>query len=359
MSLRLRLTALHAGVFVVASGALLAVSYWLIGRHLRRTVSDAAADSVLHELAGQYLLGLVGMALIALALGWLAAGRALAPLRDIARTAGRVSDESLGERVEPTGPRDEVRQVADAFDAMLDRLEESVDAQRRFVANASHELRRPLSVIRAEADVTLADPGASAAELRAMGQAVLEATDRTDALLDGLLVLARSRRGGLARDPVDLALVTQRAAAAVARDAAARAITVHVRASRALAAGDEALLDRLVSNLLENAVRHNVHGGRADIEVGADGADALLVVRNTGPRLEAGDIDRLCEPFERLGSRSGGAGLGLSIVRAVAEAHGGNLVLRAQEGGGLEALVRLPATARSSGAPGPGAAPAA
>lgn len=343
MSLRLRLTAVYAGVFVLATVALLGVSYWLMGRQFDRTLDDPRlADEALRELGGQYLLGLGGMVLVGVALGWAVAGRALRPLRSIADTAGRVSDERLGLRVAGRGPRDEVREVADAFDSMLDRLEEAVDAQRRFVANASHELRRPLTVIRTEADVTLADPDASKEELRAMGLAVLEATDRTDALLDGLLVLARARRGGLRSEAIDLGVLARRAAAAVSREAAARGVVVKVSGG-ATVPGDEALLDRLVTNLVENAVRHGAREGEVELSVGESPRGATVRVVNAGRVLEPALLLRLTEPFERDGRADiSGAGLGLSIVRAVAEAHGGALDLQPRPGGGLDARVTLP-----------------
>lgn len=302
VSVRARLTAMYAGVFLAATALLLLVSYELLAGHLRRTLDPFAAESVLDRLAGQYALALLGITLVAVALGWAAAGRALLPLNQ-----------------------------------MLERLRVVTDTQRRFIANASHELRGPLTVIRTEADVTLSDPQASVEDLRSMGRVVLEATDRTDALLDGLMVLARSETELLRRDPVDLAASAQRAAAAVAPEAAAARVAVHVRGERTVVLGDESLLDRLVVNLVENAVRHNVAGGNVEITTG----DGELRVVNGGRRVQEDDVARLTEPFERLDRASDrpGTGLGLSIVRAVAEAHGGRLSIEARPEGGLDVRV--------------------
>jgi hypothetical protein len=310
VSVRARLTATYAGAFVLATALLLLVSYELIDGHLRRTLTPFAAEDVLDRLAGQYVLALVGFTLVAVALGWVAAGRALQPLNET-----------------------------------LDRLHVVTDSQRRFIANASHELRGPLTVIRTEADVTLSDPRATVEDLRMMGRVVLEATDRTDDLLDGLMVLARSEGDLLRRDPVDLAASAQRAAAAVSEEAAATRVRVHVRGGRAVVLGDESLLDRLVANLVENAVRHNEPGGSVEITTG--GCDLRVV--NGGRRVAEEDIARLTEPFERLDRASGrpGTGLGLSIVRAVVEAHGGKLAIQARPEGGLDIRVSF----RSADAP--------
>ena len=322
VSVRARLTAMYAGVFVAATALLLLVSYQLLAGHLRRTLDMAQAESVLDRLAGQYVLALVGITLVAVALGWAAAGRALHPLNET-----------------------------------LERLHVVTDTQRRFIANASHELRGPLTVIRTEADVTLSDPRASVEDLRAMGRVVIEATDRTDALLDGLMVLARSERELLRRDPVDLAAAAQRAAAAVAQEAAARGIAVQVRGSRAVVPGDESLLDRLVANLVENAVRHNDPGGRVEITT----ADGEIRVVNGGRRVRDEDLARLTEPFERLDRASDrpGTGLGLSIVRAVVEAHEGQLAIEARPEGGLDVRVSFRAAGAPPSAPPAGSPPAA
>jgi signal transduction histidine kinase len=326
----------------------LGVSYGLLADHLRATLPRAAADDVLSHLASQYGIAIVGTALLAVAVGWAAAGRLLRPLTTITATARRVSDERLGERIELGGPHDELRELADTFDAMLERLQESMESQRRFVANASHELRSPLTVIRTEADVALADPDADVAELRRMGETVLEATDRTEALLDGLMVLARSQRGLVRRRPVDLATAAQRAAGEASAAARAAGVELRVQTREAPVVGDDPLLVRLVGNLVDNAVRFNAGGGSVDVATGRQNGSAHVRVTNTGPRVPEDAVERLTEPFERLGRSAdgNGAGLGLSIVRAVAEAHGGTVRIAAPPGGGLDVTVELPARQR-------------
>ena len=334
MSIRARLTVLHAALLVGCTAVVLAISWWLLGNHLDRTVPEVYADTVMSRVGLQYALAVIGVTLLALGLGWLVATRALAPLRDIAGAAGRVSGERLDQRVPEQGPRDELREVAVALNAMLDRLEAADAERRRFVANAGHELRTPLTVIRTEAEVALDDPDATTEELRAMGRAVLETSERMEGLLDGLLTLAAGQKGPRVMEPVDLAGVARRAAAA---------LPVRARIAPAVVAGDEPLLARVVENLLENAVRHNRPGGEAELVVGADDRHATIRVVNDGPVVPAEDLAELTEPFRRLDRTRGGHGLGLSIVRTVAEAHGGELRLRARSEGGLEAEVRLPA----------------
>jgi signal transduction histidine kinase len=345
MTVRARLTALYVVVLVAATAAVLGVSYGLMADHLRATLPSAAADDVLSRLASQYGIAIVGTALLAVAVGWAAAGRLLRPLTTITATARRVSDERLGERIELGGPHDELRELADTFDAMLERLQESMESQRRFVANASHELRSPLTVIRTEADVALADPDADVAELRRMGETVLEATDRTEALLDGLMVLARSQRGLVHRRPLDLATAAHRAAGEASAAARAAGVELRVDTREAPVVGDDPLLVRLVGNLVDNAVRYNAGGGSVDVTTGRQNGSAHVRVTNTGPRVPEDAVERLTEPFERLGRSAdgNGAGLGLSIVRAVAEAHGGTVSIAAPPGGGLDVTVELPA----------------
>jgi signal transduction histidine kinase len=343
-TIRVRLAALYAALVVATTLLLLGISWWLMRRHLFRTLPGPAAHDLSTRLLTQYALALLGIVLVAGVVGWLVAGRVLAPVRGMTATARRVSEERLDERIALSGPDDELRELGDTLDAMLDRLQAAVDAQRRFVSNASHELRSPLTVIRTEADVTLSDPDADVRQLRAMGEVVLEATDRTEVLLDGLLVLARTQRGLRPERPVDLATLVRRAAGYVAHEAAAGRVALRVTAGEARVLGDEPLLERLAANLAENAVRHNEPGGIAELQVGREDGEAVLRVRNTGPPIPPEAVARLAEPFERLdrAGRTPGTGLGLSIVRAVADAHGGRLVLSARSGGGLEAEVRLP-----------------
>jgi signal transduction histidine kinase len=232
---------------------------------------------------------------------------------------------------------------------MLDRLAAAFDGQRRFVANASHELRTPLTVIRAEVEVALADPDASAAELRHTGEVVLEACDRTQALLDSLMVLARSQQALPRREPVDLGHAARMAAEVSAPEAEARHIDVRVDLQPTRVEGDRPLVERLVANLVENAVRHNERGGSVRVTTRA----GSVRVENTGPVIAADDVRRLAEPFERLGRDSDGpgAGLGLSIVRAVADAHGAELSLKPRAAGGLDAEVTFPHRSPSGSSP--------
>ncbi|GAA1300660.1 hypothetical protein GCM10009610_08470 [Pseudonocardia xinjiangensis] len=231
---------------------------------------------------------------------------------------------------------------------MLDRLQAAFDAQRRFVANASHELRTPLAVLRTEVDVTLADPAADVAELRRMATVVRDATRRADDLIAGLLLLARTEGAELAEvRPVDLAELLAPALAGVRADAARRGLRVQVRTAPAPSRGDPVLLERVAGNLLENAVRHNVAGGWVDVCTGMRDGCAELQVASSGPVIPADRVPELFEPFrrgpvERTGDTPG-SGLGLSIVRAVVQAHGGLVRAEPVPGGGLAVTVRLPA----------------
>ena len=260
--------------------------------------------------------------------------------------------ESLDTRTGVRDARGEVAELAAGFDAMLDRLQAAFEAQRRFVANASHELRTPLSVLRTEVDVTLSDPAADVEELRRMGAVVRDATRRADDLVAGLLLLARAESGAelSERVPLDLADLVVPALAAVRADASARGLRVLLRTAPAPTHGDAVLVERVVGNLLENAVRHNVAGGWLEVCTGpasADGAEgAELRVASSGPEVAPDRVDELFEPFrrgpvERTGAARG-SGLGLSIVRAVVLAHGGAVAARPVVGGGLSVTVRLP-----------------
>ena len=269
----------------------------------------------------------------------------LAPVRRITGTARRVSDERLSERIDVAGPRDDLRELGETLNEMLDRLAESFEAQRRFVANASHELRSPLTVIRSEAEVALANPEPDVDELREMAASVIEASRRTEALLTSLLILARSQRGLLREEEFDLAKAAGAAAHLTEREAAAQSVRIESVLDPAPVAGDRALLERLVANLVENGVRYNRPGGFVSVHTatGADGS-AEVRVENSGPRVSPAAAERLSQPFERL-ERSAdgrGAGLGLSIVSAVAEAHGGEVAIEPRESGGLRVSVRLP-----------------
>jgi len=322
---------------------LLGVSLWLMARHLRRTLSEQAADDALASLTLWYVVALVGTLLVAAAVGWLLARRALAPVEEMTRFARRISEERLGERLAPGGPPDELRELGETLDAMLDRLAGAFDAQRRFLANASHELRTPLAVIRAEADVALANPEPDVEELREVAVAVSESVVRTEALLDGLMLLARSQPGLLRPEPLELGEIARRVARQVGAEARSRGVDVSVTGELARTTGDRALVERLVANLAENGVRHNAPGGWVELATGADGEHAVVRVRNSGPLVAPELIGRLTSPFERLGRHGDapGAGLGLSIVQAVADAHRATLRITARPEGGLDVAVRF------------------
>ena len=355
------MTLLYAGVFFVAGLLLLVASYVFV----RRTLTDPAslnnlpgaswdlkvdyqhqlADDALSKLRTLYALALGAMTGLSVLFGWTMAGRVLRPLQGITATAKRVSQDNLDERIALEGPRDELKELADTFDGMLERLSGAFASQRRFVANASHELRTPLTVIRTELDVTLADPHATNADLRAMGETVRDATLATERLIQALLTLARSEGGVSRRDPVDLAHCARVAMATASAEAAARGLDIRPTLEPAPVRGDRRLLERLVANLVENAVRHNVDGGTVEVRTASAAGRSTVEVRNDGPAVPPDAVASLLEPFQRLdrSARGDGVGLGLSIVRSVAEAHGGSVELRARPSGGLVARVSLPA----------------
>jgi signal transduction histidine kinase len=289
------------------------------------------------------------MTALSVLLGWGVAGRALRPLKRITATAKRVSQDNLDERIGLEGPRDELKELADTFDGMLERLSGAFASQRRFVANASHELRTPLSVIRTEVDVTLADPDATTGELRAMAETVHDATVATERLIQALLTLARTEAGVTRRDAADLADAARIAVAQIASEASAAHLDLRETLAPAPVEGDRRLLERLVANLVENAVRHNRPGGMVEVRTSSDARRSVVEVRNDGDVVPPGAVDSLLQPFQRLdrGARGDGAGLGLSIVRSVAEAHGGEVTLQARPSGGLVVKVSLPASERA------------
>ena len=359
-TVRLRMTLLYAGVFFVAGALLLSVSYVLVRQtlldpaNLRNVAGDwnhnvavqhDVADTTLPKLRNYYVIALAAMTGLSVLLGWGMAGRVLRPLQRITATAKRVSQDNLDERIGLDGPRDELKELADTFDGMLGRLSAAFASQRRFVANASHELRTPLTVIRTELDVTLADPDATTTDLRAMGETVRDATLDTERLIQALLTLARSEGGVTRRDPVDLADCARSAVAQTGADALVRDLAVRPVLDPAPVRGDRRLLERLVANLVENAVRHNVDGGTVEIRTASAAGRSTVQVHNDGPVVPPEAVPSLLEPFQRLdrGARGDGVGLGLSIVRSVAEAHGGSVELRARPAGGLVVRVSLPA----------------
>ncbi|HEV2779138.1 MAG TPA: HAMP domain-containing sensor histidine kinase [Actinophytocola sp.] len=363
--LRGRITLLATGLVALASALLLWLGWLLAGEvaasvpslppgttivvdgvpvevaDLSSALRDDARDRVL--VAGS--IAFVCVVLATALLAWTVTGRVVQPLRDVTATARRLSVESLGERIGHRGPRDEVAELADTFDAMLDRLQAAFSSQRHFVANASHELRTPLSVIRTELDVTLADPNADAAELRRMAEVVRAATLRAGQLVDALLLLARTDGLGIGvAEPVDLADVVAAAWHPIRADAERRRISASFLGESAPAVGDPALLERVAGNLLENAVRHNVDGGWIEVRLDRAPDNSVLRVHSSGAPVDPDHVAELFEPFRRGVERTAqsGTGLGLSIVKAVVLAHRGEVTAEAVPGGGLTVTVRLP-----------------
>ncbi|WP_395103488.1 sensor histidine kinase [Actinomadura sp. SCN-SB] len=319
-------------------------------REQREELRDAATTSLITQ--GAIALLVVGG--VATGLGWLIAGQMLAPLHRVTETARRIADapaadKGLHERIALRGPDDEVKELADTFDTMLERLDRSFDGQRRFVANASHELRTPLTVSRALVEMAMHRPSASP-DVKRLGENLLEINVRHERLITGLLLLAGSEREITDPAPVDLADVVGHVAAHTSLEASRAGITVHEEAGEAVTSGDAMLLERLVQNLVENGIRHNTGEGgwvRVASRTRERGDLVELVVTNSGPPVAPYEVPMLFEPFRRLGPdrvvTAKGAGLGLSIVRSVARAHGGEVTARPRKEGGLEVRVTLPA----------------
>ncbi|WP_367045555.1 HAMP domain-containing sensor histidine kinase [Streptomyces sp. Je 1-332] len=379
-TIRIRLTLLYGGMFLIAGILLLSIIYLLAAQALNvgsdlpfKIVSGQVASDkcnfpsspsagelndamnacvneqrqhALDNLLSRSLLALLGLAVIAFAFGYAMAGRVLSPLGRITRTARRVAGTDLSRRIELDGPDDELKELSDTFDEMLDRLERAFTAQQRFVGNASHELRTPLAINRTLLEVHLSDPGAPA-ELQQLGKTLLATNERSEQLVEGLLLLARSDNQIVERKPVDLAEVADRAVDQVRAEADAKGVQIRGERGAAVVQGNGVLLERIALNLVQNAVRYNVADeGWVEVTTEAQHGQAVLVVSNTGPVVPAYEIDNLFEPFRRLRTeRTGsdkGVGLGLSIARSVARAHGGRIIAEPREGGGLVMRVTLP-----------------
>jgi signal transduction histidine kinase len=382
-TIRMRLTVLYTGLFLGAGIVLLGLTYLLVQNNLQRQAEprvnqvfqgeaparaesavppggasrvdvqkvliDGRADyqrETLNALLtqGGIALGLVGAA--GLGLGWLVADRALRPVHAITDTARRVArSHDLTERIAYAGPRDDVKELADTFDTMLGRLARAFDGQRRFVANASHELRTPLAINRTLVDVAVRRPDATD-DVKRLGESLLVVNGRHERLIDGLLTLAGTENVVVDPAPLDLADVAGHVLEQAAPEARARGVGTGRRLGPAPTAGDPVLVERLVQNLVENAIRHNRDGGELSVTTRGRDGWAELVVANTGPAVPGYEVETIFEPFRRLGNdrvRSDrGSGLGLSIVRATATAHGGAVAASPRPGGGLTVTVRLP-----------------
>ncbi|MGI5340504.1 sensor histidine kinase [Streptomyces sp. CA-181903] len=384
-TIRIRLTLLYGGMFLMAGVLLLTIIYLLAADAMRegsylpfrfidgnlestsnacpslrpgridaRELENAVQVCMNHQraialngLLRRSLLALLGLAVIAFAFGYAMAGRVLSPLGKITRTARRVAATDLTRRIELGGPDDELKELSDTFDEMLDRLERAFTAQQRFVANASHELRTPLAINRTLLEVHLSDPGASP-ELQQLGKTLLATNERSEQLVEGLLLLARSDNEIVDRKPVDLAEVASQALDQARGEAQAKGVELRGERLPAVVQGNGVLLERVALNLVQNAVRYNVpEGGWVEVTTESRPGEAVLVVENTGPVVPAYELDNIFEPFRRLRTeRTGsdkGVGLGLSIVRSVARAHGGRITAEPREGGGLVMRVVLPA----------------
>ncbi|MCA2211934.1 sensor histidine kinase [Jidongwangia harbinensis] len=362
-TVRQRFTVLYAGLFLISGAGLLVLTNLLARTQVTQPAAapGGAADQVrllqaqlaeVHAIQARQLLAgsliaLLVMAAVAVLLGDVAARRVLRPLRTITAATRRITADNLHERLAVAGPADEVKALADTVDGLLGRLEAAFAAQRRFVANASHELRTPLATIRAALDVAMAKPEPVPPQTRALADRVRTELDHVDRLLEDLLVLARAQHGVLAGEgPVPLGALVSDAVSRHRAAAAAGQLTLEIAPdTRASVRGRRTLLARLVDNLVDNAVRHNDDGGWIRIRTGTADAAAYLVVENGGGRIDPAHLTRLAEPFGRLADRTAagpGLGLGLSIVAAVAEAHGGRLDLHARPDGGLRVTVWFP-----------------
>ena len=381
LSARSRLTLLYTALFTLGGTALVLITYLLVANTLHPTATPRIPASVqraleqclraartgragvmqkcaavyangvqagaaaqrsttLAHLLAYSLLSLAGATLLAAAAGWIAAGRIFRPVHRLTAAARAASEQNLSQRIALQGPRDELRELADTFDTMLERLDRAFTSQRQFIANASHELRTPLTVMRTAMDVVLAKPEPTRGELVSMAAEVRQAVAHCERLIEALLVLARNDQARTLTDPLDLA--------AVAEDAlegrSANGIKMTATLGEAPVTGDGVLLERLVANLLDNAERYNIAGGTVTISTTAHNATSVLCVVNTGTVVPADLVERLFLPFTRLDDRTrhDGFGLGLALVSSIAAVHGGTVTAIAVPAGGLDIIVRLP-----------------
>ncbi|MFI6183818.1 sensor histidine kinase [Nonomuraea sp. NPDC051191] len=372
LSIRARLTLTYGSMLFVGGTLLLTVTYLLlrsvldnvefsldvppgtpdalvtIWRHQIEIQAVKLNEQILRLMVQQSVLILLGVGLFALVCGYLVADRALRPVAKMTATARKLSDSTLAhQRIDLHGPEDELKELADTFDSMLTRLNSAFNSQRRFVANASHQLRTPLTINRTVLEIALSDPLASP-DLKALARTLLEVNARNEKLIEGLLLLARSERELARRRPVDINDVTLTAVEQLTPSADRRGVTVTSRLGGTTMQGDPVLLEHAVGNLVDNAIKYNLpQNGQIWISTDETLTGEVVVhVANTGQPVPAYEIGSLFEPFRRLNSdrvdSANGSGLGLSIVRAVVQAHGGQVTASPREGGGLSVTISLP-----------------
>jgi signal transduction histidine kinase len=382
-TVRARLTLLYTGLFAVCGAIVVVVSYVLVSRlepqvqgeqapasflarchaeqlsthpndrllakcnaYFRLQGAQHQRDATLSHLLQYSLITLAVVVVLAGLLGWIVAGRVLRPVHRITAAARVASERNLSARVALRGPRDELHELAETFDAMLDRLQAAFEGQKRFLANASHELRTPLAVMRATVDVVLDNPHSTREDLREMAADIREAVDHAEHLIAALLIIARNERGLTVHDEVDLATVAED----VLDSAVLGDRRVHATLESAVISGDPVLVERLVANLVDNADRYNIGAGDIWVSTRASAENSQLIVANTGTPISAADADGLFEPFQRLDDRAfhDGFGLGLTIVASIAAVHGGSVIARPRDDGGLSVTVTLPSAGFSA-----------
>ncbi|MGW4498215.1 sensor histidine kinase [Micromonospora sp. NPDC004336] len=352
-SLHVQLTLLYAVPFLVSGVALLAMS--LLGDKQAVPAGPVEAPTGLSGDGGHLdrqlttsAWAVAGLVVVSLLLGWFVAGRFLRPLRTITATAREISASDLHRRLGRTGLHDEFTDLAETLDDLFRRLQATFESQRHFVANASHELRTPLTAERTVLQVALADPDATAETLRSACHEVLALNDRQERLIEALLTLAHGERGLQSHTPLDVARTVAEVVAARREDADRRGVRMRTGLQRAPVTGDPDLVERLVVNLVDNAVRHNAPGGWVEISTTATATGGAIRISNSGPVVPPGEVDALFEPFRQVGNRrtthpdGHGHGLGLAIVRAIAEAHGASVDARARAAGGLDIEIAFP-----------------
>ncbi len=372
-TVRLRLTLAYGGLFLLSGAVLLAVTYVLFrytfydaslhsysfhapgttlpGHQLPGLPAPRAQDARQHNADLHQLLIVSGIALAIMAaasvvVGWIVAGRALRPLRTITAAARDISASDLHRRIALAGPDDELKELGDTFDGLLVRLQQSFDSQRQFVANASHELRTPLTLEQALLEAALTDPEASAESFRSTCVRLLTTSRQQNRLIEALLTLARSERGLDQWQPFDLSAIADNVLSQARSQIDRLGLRLYAEMTPAPTCGDPRLVEQLIANLVDNALHHNTATGCVEVLAGATSDGAFITLANTGPEIPTEEIGRLLQPFQRLGphrtDHSEGSGLGLSIVQAIATAHGAALTATPRPGGGLQITVIFP-----------------